>query len=281
VETEFGYHVIRVTGVDPGRTRAFDEVKSDLEQDLKRQKAQARFAQAADQLQNLVYEQADSLAPAAKALDVQVVTTPLLTRSQVQQLAMGSNKFVEALFSPESIQGKRNTDAIEIGQNALIAGRIVEYRPAAPRPFDEVKDEVRRQLVARGASEQAQKAGRERLAALEQGKSDKGAGLVFGKPVTLKRYQPQQGISPDAVNKIFQADASRLPALVATANERGGFSIYRITAVSTPPIGDPKLIDTARERLAEQIGRELVNAYIASLKAEADVKINTQALEKK
>jgi peptidyl-prolyl cis-trans isomerase D len=281
VETEFGYHVIRVTGVDPGRTRAFEEVKAELEQDLKRQKAQARFAQAADQLQNLVYEQADSLAPAAKALDVEVTSTPFISRAQVQQLAMNNAKFVEALFSPESLQGKRNTDAIEIGQNALIAGRIVEYKPAAARPFEEVKDEIRRQLVARAAAELAQKAGREKLAALEQGKSDKEAGLAFGKPVTLKRYQPQPGFSPDAITKVFQADANRLPALVGAANERGGFSIYRVTAVRTPSIEDDKAIQAASERLGEQLGRELGNAYIAALKAGANVTINSDALQKK
>ena len=163
-----------MTGVEKARVRAFDEVKGEIEADLKRQKAQAKFAQAADQLQNLVYEQADSLAPAAKAIDLAVTTTPYLTRSQVQQLAMGNGKLVQALFAPESLQAKRNTEAIEVGQNALMAARIVDYKPAAPRPFDEVKDEIRRQLVARYAAEQAQKAGREKLAKLEEGSRREG-----------------------------------------------------------------------------------------------------------
>ena len=89
---------------------------------------------------------------------------------------MGNAKFVQALFSPESMPAKRNTEAIEIGPNALMAGRIVEYKPAAPRPFDEVKDEIRRQLVRKAAGEIAQKVGREKLALLEQGKSDKDVG---------------------------------------------------------------------------------------------------------
>jgi peptidyl-prolyl cis-trans isomerase D len=281
VETEFGYHVIRIDKVDPGRTRSFEEVKAELEQTAKQQKAQARFAQAADQMQNLVYEQADSLAPVAKALDIEVQTTPLSTRSQIQQLAMGNQKFVQALFSPESREAKRNTEAIEVGQNALMSGRIVEYKPAAPRPFDEVKDEIRRQLVARAASEQAQKIGREKLALLEQGKSEKEAGVTFGKPVALQRGQPQPGFSPDAVTRVFQADTTKLPSYIGAPNERGGFSIYKLIAVNTPAGGDPKRIDIARDRLGEQIGRELVNAYVASLKAQADVKINQEALEKR
>ena len=281
VETEFGYHVIRVTGIDAGRTRSFDEVRAEIEQDLKRNRAQAQFAQSADQLQNLVYEQADSLAPAAKALGVEVVQTPLITRSQAQQLALGNAKFVQALFAPESIQGKRNTDAIEVGPNALMSGRIVEYKAAAPRPFDEVKDEIRRQLVVRGASEMAQKAGRDKLALLEQGKSDKEAGVAFGKPVALQRGQAQPGFSPDAVNRIFQANTTKLPGYVGTVNDRGGFSIYKVVGVNTPPAGDAAKAELAGTRISEQLGRELVNAYLASLKAKAEVKIDQAALEKK
>ncbi len=281
VETEFGFHVIRVTGIDAGGTRSFDEVKAEIEQELKRNRAQAQFAQAADQLQNLVYEQADSLAPAAKALGVEVVQTPLVTRSQVQQLALGNAKFVQALFAPESIQGKRNTDAIEVGPNALMSGRIVEYKAAAPRLFDDVKNEIRRQLVVRGASEMAQKAGREKLALLEQGKSDKDAGVAFGKPVALQRSQTQPGFSPDAVKRIFQANATKLPAYVGAANDRGGFSIYKVLGVNSPPAGDAAKAELAGTRISEQLGRELVNAYLASLKAKAEVRIDQAALEKK
>lgn len=281
VETEFGYHVIRVTKADPARARSFDEVKNELEQQLRQSKAQARFAQAADQLQNLVYEQAESLAPVEKALDIKVNATPFISRAQVQQLALGNAKFVQSLFSPESIQGKRNTEAIEVGPNALMAGRIVEYKPAAPRPFDDVKDEIRRQLTARTASELAQKAGREKLALLEQGKSDKEAGVAFGKPVSLQRGQPQPGYTPDAVTRVFQADPAKLPKFIGGTNERGGFSIYKLIAVTTPQSGDPKRLEAANARLGEQLGRELVNAYVASLKSRAEVKINQQALEKK
>ena len=280
VESDFGYHVIRVTKVDPARVKTFDEVRGELEAQLKQNKAQARFAQAADQLQNLVYEQADSLAPVEKALDVKVVPTPFVTRPQIQQLAQGNAKFVQALFAPESIQGKRNTEAIEIGPNALMAGRIVEYKPAAPRPFDDVKADIRKQLIARGASELALKAGREKLALLEAGKSEKEAGVAFGKPVAVQRGQPPQGFTPDAVTRVFQMDAAKLPSYVGSTNERGGFSIYKLVGITTPPPADSKRLEVASARLGEQIGRELVNAYIASLKTRADVKINQQALEK-
>jgi peptidyl-prolyl cis-trans isomerase D len=280
VATDFGWHVIMVTGIEKARQRAFDEVKGEIEADLKRQKAQARFAAAADQLQNLVYEQADSLAPAAKALDMSVTTTPFVTRSQMQQLAMGNAKLAGALFAPDSVQAKRNTEAIEVGTNALMAARIAEHKPAATRPFDEVRDEIRRQLVARSAAEQAAKVGREALAKLEAGASDKDAGVTFGKTVSLQRNQPQPGFAAEAVKRVFQADATKLPRYVGATSDKGGFAIYKLVEVKAPE-ADPRRAEAAATQLGDQIGRELTNAYVASLKAAADVKINQKALEAK
>ncbi len=209
--------MIRLVGVTPEKARSFDEVKTQIETELRRQKVGQKFAAAADQFQNLVYEQADSLAPVAKALGLTVQTSPLVTRAQAQQIALGSAKLVQALFSPESIAAKRNTEAIEVGNGAMMAARIVEYKPSAVRPFDDVKAEIHRQLVRQAASELAQKAGREKLALLEQGKSDKDVGVAFSKPVTLLRNQPQPGFTNEAITRIFQADTAKLPAYVGTA----------------------------------------------------------------
>jgi peptidyl-prolyl cis-trans isomerase D len=278
VQTDFGYHVIKVTGITPPHVQSFDEVKGRIEAELKRQKAAQKFASAADQFQNLVYEQADSLAGAAKTLDVKVDTTPLVTREKMQSIAMGSAKFVQALFSPESIQSKRNTEAIEVGPNALMAGRIVEYKPAAPKPFAEVKDEIRQQLIHQRASELAVKTGGEKLALLEAGKD---AGVAFDKPVTLTRNQAQPGVTAEALKKIFDAGERKLPEYAGASNERGGFSIYRIDKVIAPPAPDAAKVDAASARVGSELGRELMNAYLASLKADTDVKINQAALEKK
>jgi peptidyl-prolyl cis-trans isomerase D len=280
VQTDFGYHVIKVTGIKPPHVQSFDEVKSRIEADLKRQKASQKFAAAADQFQNLVYEQADSLAGAAKALDLKVETTAFVTRPQVQALAMNNAKFVQALFSPESIQSKRNTEAIEVGPNALMAGRIVEYKPAAPRPLADVRDEIRQQLTRQAASELAQKAGREKLALLAHGK-ERDAGVVFDKPVTITRNQTQPGFPPDALKSVFVADEHKLPAYAGAANERGGFSIYRIDKVIDAPAPDAAKLQSASAQVGSEVGRELMNAYLASLKADTEVKINQAALEKK
>jgi len=281
VLSDFGWHVIKVTGVRPARTQAFEEVRGQIEAELKKQKASQKFAAAADQFQNLVYEQADSLAGAGKALDLKVEATPFITRAQAQALGLGNPKFVEALFSSDSIQGKRNTEAIEVAPNSLISGRIVEYKAAAPRPFDQVKEEIRLQLLRKAASELAQKAGQEKLKMLEAGKSDKEAGVTFGKPLTVGRGQYQQGLPPDVLNRAFTTNPEKVPSYAGGVNERGGYSIVRVMKVITPEDTDKARVDMAANRLSDQLGRELLNAYLASLKAGADVKINQANLDKR
>ena len=280
VQSDFGSHVIKLFGITPARIRPFDEVKAQIETDLKRQKSAQKFAAAADQFQNLVYEQAESLAPVAKTLGLKVETSPLVTREQAQQIAMGNAKVVQALLSPESIAAKRNTDAIEVGPNALMAARLLEYKPSAPRPFDEVKEEIRKQLARQASGELAQKAGREKLALLEQGKSDRDVGLTFAKAVTVARNRPQPGVPPDAVTKIFQADPTKLPRYIGAPRE-GGFSIYRLVNVINPPDPEPARLASARKGLADARSREIFDAYIADLKGKAKVEINQSNLDKK
>jgi peptidyl-prolyl cis-trans isomerase D len=281
VQTDFGWHVIKVNGIREKRTLPFEEAKGQIEAELKKQKAAQKFATAADQFQNLVYEQADSLAGVGKTLDLKVETTPLVTRAQVQAIGRGNPKFAAALFSPESIQGKRNTDAIEIAPNTLMAGRIVEYQPAAPRPFDDVKDEIRQQLVRRAAAEMAQKAGLAKLAMLEEGKGDKAADVTFAKPLLVARGQFQAGLSPDVLTRVFQVNPDKLPAYTGGMNERGGYSIVKVTKVVSPSAEDKANLDSAAARLSDQLGREQLGAYLSSLRAKADVKINQANLDKR
>ncbi len=278
VQTDFGWHVIRITAVKPGKTQSLDEAKAQIEQDLKRQKSTQKFVEAADQFQNLVYEQADSLQAAAKGLSLEIKTTPMLTRTQVQALALNNPKFVQAVFSPESLQSKRNTEALEVAPNTLMAARVIDYKPATTRPFDDVKADIRRQLERNAAGELAQKAGKEKLALAEQGKD---AGLSFGKPVTLARNQPQPGFSPAALIKIFQASPAKLPAYVGAPAEGGAFAVYKVTQVIAAPAQDPERLKAFNARVGDQVGHELFNAYLASLKGKAEIKINQTNLDKK
>jgi len=161
-----------------------------------------------------------------------------------------------------------------------MAARLLEYKPSAPRPFDEVKEEIRKQLVRQEAGELAQKAGREKLALLEQGRSERDAGLAFAKAVTVARNRAQPGFSPEAITRIFQADPAKLPSYVGAASA-GGFSIYKVDGVINPPEPEPARLASARKAISDARSREIFEAYIADLKGKAKVEINQANLDKK
>ena len=94
---------------------------------------------------------------------------------------------------------------------------------------------------------------------------------MFSKPVALLRNRPQPGFANEAVTRIFQVDATKLPAYVGTASERGGFSIYRLVKVVSPPEVDPAKVAAARaeDRRACRTA-SCSNAYVNTLKAKAE-----------
>ena len=102
------------------------------------------------------------------------------------------------------------------------------------------------------------------------------------KPITLDALRGQIlkfEHKPSA--RIFQLDPTKLPRYAGAPNERGGYSIYKLAKVIDPPAPDLAKLTAANTRIGEQVGRELLNAYLATLKDKADVKINQANLEKK
>jgi peptidyl-prolyl cis-trans isomerase D len=143
VQSDFGWHVIRVTGVRAAKSRPFEDARGEIEAELKKARAAKRFNEAADSFQNMVYEQSDSLKPVAERFKLPVQTTGWIVKSSAQELgALDNPKLVAALFSADSVQNKRNTDAIEVAPATLVAARVAEYQPAAQRSLDEVRQEL-------------------------------------------------------------------------------------------------------------------------------------------
>ena len=276
VESEFGHHVIRLTGVQAGKTRPYEEVKKELADELARVKGQRKFAEAAETFSNLVYEQSDSLKAAAERFKLQVQQTGWIGKSARQELgALDNPKLLGALFSADAIKNRRNTDAIEVAPSTLVAARVIEHQPAAQRSFDEMKAEIAEQLRRREASALALKDG---TAKLEKLRKDEDAGVKWSAPRVVSRREAQ-GLSGNVLRQVMSADASKLPTYVGVPVPDGGYALIRISKVIDEPIkeGDPQV----SARAAQLFGGAQYEAYVASLRAQADVEINQKNLEAK
>ena len=278
VQSEFGFHVIRVTAVQAGKSRALEEVSKELAAEIARQKGAKKFAEAAESFNNLVYEQSDSLKPAAERYKLKIATTGWFGRQGSAETGpLAHPKLLAALFSQDSIKQRRNTDAVEVAPGTLVAARIAEHQPEAQRPFEEVRADAARRLARREAMALARKDGEEKLAALARG-SD--AGLAWAAAKSVSRQEPQ-GLPQAALRKVMTADAAKLP--VYTGAERGeeGFALYRITRlVPAEPKTGPQAAEL-QARFDRQAGAEHLDAYVASLRAKAKIDIKPANLEPK
>ncbi|WP_422014278.1 SurA N-terminal domain-containing protein [Roseateles sp.] len=264
VETDFGYHIIELTGTRGGEKKPLEAVRAEVEAEVRKQLAQRRYSEAAEQFGNLVYEQSDSLQPAADKLKLQLQTANVQRRAQPGAAGpLASPKLLDAVFSAEALRNKRNTEAVETGPNQLVSARVVQYSPARVPPLADVKDKVREQLILKLASEQARKAGEARLAALKANPADT-AGLDVA--TTVSRAKPL-GLTRGQLEAVLGADAAKLPAVVGVAADDGSYIVARINQLKPR---DVAVIDDARA--AQQYNgawaRAEGQAYLAALKSQ-------------
>ncbi|MES2362213.1 MAG: SurA N-terminal domain-containing protein [Pseudomonadota bacterium] len=228
VESEFGYHIIRLTDIKTPKQRSFEEMKPELEADVKKQQAQKKFSETAEAFSNGVYEQADSLKPIADRLKLEVKTATGITRSPQPGAtgALANAKFLNAIFSPDAIEKKRNTEAVEVAANQLISGRITQYTPARTKPFAEVKDIVRQRWLATRGAEEARKDGIAKLAAWKAAP----ASATLQEPLVVSRAQGQK-LPPTVVEAALKTDAATLPVFSGVDLGAQGYAIVKITKV--------------------------------------------------
>ncbi len=227
VESEFGFHIIQVTDIKAPAVRSFESMRADIEADLKKQQAQKQFADSAEAFSNLVYEQADSLQPAADRLKLQVQTAKGLTRTpKADAGVLGNEKLLNAIFAPDSVEKKRNTEAIETGASQLVAARVLQYQPARTLPLADVREAVRSRLVAQRSAALAREAGEQQLKAWQGGASAAGMPAV----VTVSR-DSAQGLSQPVLNAVLSAPAQTLPAWAGVSLGDAGYAVVRVDKV--------------------------------------------------
>ena len=278
VESDFGYHIIRLTETKPERTRPLDEVRAQLEGEIKQQKAGKLFGESAEKFQNRVYEQSDSFARIAEELKLEAKRTDWLTRSQVQALAAGNQKFAQTVFSSASIAAKKNSEAVDLGNNSLISARVLEHKPSAVRPLDDVKAQITQQLQRRLAAELAVKAGAEKLAAAKSGND---AGLTFSPVQKLLRQTPLPNVNQALSKIVFAADVSKSATVVGGTNDAGGYTIAKVLKVVESEAATPDKLKSLSQRLAGQGGGDLTSSYLAALKEHIKVEVKKGAIPEK
>ncbi|MCP5268618.1 MAG: SurA N-terminal domain-containing protein [Zoogloeaceae bacterium] len=282
VQSDFGFHIIKLTGIKPGKQKSLDEVRAEIEGELKRQAAQRRFAEAAEAFTNIVYEQPDSLAPVAEKFKLKIQKSEPIPKNPPTQVLsalgpLGNEKILTALFSEDAIKLKRNTDAVEVAQNTLVSARVAEHQPAAVRPFESVSAEIEQMLKIKEAAALAKLRGEAKLAELMAGQ-DK-TNWIQAKTVTR---QGRQQLSAAALQTIFRADTEKLPSYAGVElPEGGGYAIFKIISVKALEKIDENKLQALQESYAAMVAREDFAAYLSGLRQRYKVEINKSVVNAK
>ncbi len=274
VESDFGYHIVKLTAVRGGDKRSFESVRTELEGEVQKQLAQKRFSEAAVEFTNMVYEQPDSLKPVLDKFKLELRTAQNLRRTPGPNASgpLANSKFLEALFASDAIKNKRNTQAIEVGGSTLAAGRVVKYEAAHALPLADVKDRIRDRLVVAQAAALARKLGEARLAELRA----EPATTMTETPLIVSRAQARE--QPSAVvDAVLKAPTTTLPAYLGVDLGDQGYAVVKIGKV----LGrDPVTADSTRaqSQYAQAWGDAESQAYYNALKSRFKVEIKPGAL---
>jgi peptidyl-prolyl cis-trans isomerase D len=277
VRTPFGFHIIRLDEVKAGTQRSFEEVRAELADELRRRKAQDEYYAIAEQMDDLALENPGSLAPVAEATGLPIRRFEQFTRDGGGPF--GDNRaLVSAIFAEEVLEGGENTPLVELGEGRAVVARVVEHRPPAPLPLEQVRGQIVERLRNLRAANEARTRGEALLKRVQAGESlaDAAAaeGLTVTGPVSLGRQSAT--LPGELLEAIFRAPKPAEGKPVVQGLPLGnGYAVFRVDSVQPgQPDSVPREIRDQRKRiLAQQSGLKDTELLATALRSAADVRI--------
>ena len=286
VKTQFGYHIIRLDGVEPVHQRPFEEVRAQVEADYRKEQAQNAFYEKSQQLADESFAALSELDSVGKKLGLPVQTVEGFTREGGGPLG-ADRKIIEAAFSPEVLEQRQNSPAINVGDDRVVVLRVTDHKAAQQRPLDQVHDQVEASVRLELARKAALAAAEAAAAKVASGQAVAVVAAAAGvKPVNSpglgRRAGADGSVPPELVKAAFQA-ARPTPGkdtagtAVLANGDAAVFSVSGVHPGTLPATGEEqvkelraRLVQTAQQRAAQA---EFL-AYANELQATAKIKRN-------
>ncbi len=270
IQTDFGFHIIKLSAIKDGEDINFDEVKNEVEEKLKKEKSNKDFGEKAEEFRNLVYEENDNYQLAAETLELSIQKSDWISRTGGNDPYFTNVKLLQIMFSEDAIKNKNNSEVIEISPDILISVRVLKHKPAAMLSIAEVKEKVFKILANQKASDQAVKDGKEKLGQLQKGEKD----IIKWSPKQTVALNDPKDFEEELLRAIFKAKPFSFPAYVGVINAQGGFSLARISNVIKTELPDEEKITVFGKQLQQQVyAQEELSAYLAAVKQRSDLTI--------
>ncbi|NMR25192.1 peptidylprolyl isomerase [Pseudoalteromonas sp. NEC-BIFX-2020_015] len=274
VQSEFGYHIIQLTDIQSQQVKAYDAVKADLRAELERTEKVNAFYEKQTEMAGIAFEISDTLVDAAEVAGVEVQTTALVERNALPA-PLNTPAVMRALFSPDVLEDKMNSEVLEIGDEHVIVVRVSEYVPAMTKPLVDVSEQIKARLVSQKASELAKEKATTLYAEIKAGKSLTNVAteqsLELRQEATLTRQA--YTVSPAIVQHAFKmAHPSTAPVVEKVELNNGDAAIVALKTVT-----DAAIEGEIEAQLKQNITMAQVNknymVFIEALKANAELNL--------
>ena len=274
VRTQYGWHLIKLLGVQAPEVPSFASLKPKLEQDLKSQLVEQRFVDATKQLESSAYEASD-LAQPAQELGLKVETSKPFGREGGEGVA-ANRQVVQAAFSTEVLEDGANSGAIELDPDTVVVLRVKEHHKPQQQTLEEVTASIREVLQRQHAADAAKAQGEALLAGLRDGKTPL-AQAQNGQTwkVVEAASRGQDGVDPQLLQEVFRmarpAKAGQ-PTFAGVTLGNGDYVLIRLNGVSEPSatLSDQEKA-MYRQFLASRSGQEDFAAFRRQLSDKAEV----------
>lgn len=270
VRTDFGFHLIKLLGVEAPQVPSFASLKDKLTKELKTQQVEQRFVDATKQLEDAAFEASDLAQPAAD-LKLTVHTSAPFGREGGEGIA-ANRAVVTAAFSPEVLDEGANSTGIELDPETVVVLRAKEHRKPEQLPLESVAASIRVQLTKEHASAAAKTKADELIASLRDGKTPLDS---QGWKVTNAATRAQEGVDPTVLQALFRMPkpvAKDKPTFSSVTLTDGSLVIVRLNGVSEAAAPSEEEKAQYRRFLASRVGQQDFAAYRKQLESQADIK---------
>ncbi len=275
IETEFGYHIIKLTDIKPVEVTPLAEVRDEIEAQLLTDKATDEFYALQSEMANLAFEVPDTLEDVAGAVNGKIKETGLVTAAAVPA-ALNVPAVTSKMFDPDFIDEALNSDVIELSNDKVVVIRVIGHEPQRTQSLDEVRTQILAQLRARKAQEAAAEWADNVVEQVQAGESPE---LTIG-DVTLE-WQSKEAIARNSnelprnlVDTVFTLSTEAGNNLEVAKLGSGDVGVVRLTAVNMPEALGEEELASLKQQLMTNYSQANYQSFIDSLRSAAEVTVN-------
>jgi peptidyl-prolyl cis-trans isomerase D len=290
VKTQFGYHIIRLDEIQPGKVKTFDSVRSEIEAEVKRNAAGDKFGEIQEQIQSRLEQAGNDLGALAKEFNLASGEVPKFLRGAGGAPLGTAQPIQDIVFGDSPLQPGRVGGPVLVGEDRLVLVKVTEHNKPQPHPVAEVRDSIVAAIKKERGSEAALKAAQDAQAKLQAGTSFDDVARQLGVSSEPARFVARSDSTLPAQLRELVFNAPKpadKPVYRAVALQTGGAAVVALTGLrtETPGADKTKVADQLNQQSAQakqdaaRHGQADAEAYVEEMRRTADVRKNPKAFE--